>query len=66
MPRAKIQKRKPTKLKNKIYPLVEVYDGRIWMQVTPGGKWIKVPKSRALYIADRLQRAALHCIKRSA
>jgi len=41
-----------------IYPKIEVYENRLWLQATRKGKWIKIPKKRALYLADRLTRAA--------
>ena len=59
MPRTKNQ-RKPRKLlqRSSLYPRIEVYeDGSLWMQVTPNGKWKKVPPIRARMLLDRLERA---------
>lgn len=53
--------RKPTILKTgRVYPRVEVRDGRIMMQNSPFGNWKKVPLGRATYIQDRLKRAIKH------
>lgn len=59
--------RKPRELvAGRIYPLVQVYENRIWMQNSFKGKWTKVPLKRAAYIADRLNRAVRYVTKKKA
>jgi len=61
----KKKSRKPTDMRRKKYPLVQIdCDGKIWIQATPAGKWAKVPPVWAKYIGGRLQRASKYALKK--
>ena len=50
--------RKPRVLTaGRVYPRIEARDGRIMMQNSYAGNWIKVPLKRAEYIQKRLTQA---------
>jgi phage terminase large subunit-like protein len=54
--------RKPTEMKRAIFPRVEVYNSRLYIQATKRGKWKKVAPKTALYLADRMKRCAKHVL----
>lgn len=59
---SKIAARKP-RLSNRIYPRVEVFDGRIYVQSVRYGVWKRVPIGRAKQVKNRLIRAIKYAEK---
>jgi len=57
MKKRKLRTRKPRIFKNPTFPQIEVEDGRIWIRSKANAHWVKIPKKRARYVANRLLRA---------
>ena len=62
MTRKKVRKPRTITAFNQ-YPVVNIEDGRIWMQLHPHGKWKKIAPGMAQKLSDRFSNAVKYVKK---